>query len=94
MVVIKKKIRDSVEKQLKSEKTITDVIADYTPHGKEFLASMKVLENGIEQFGVNVLVTNREIAKSVCVYLKNNAARLFSNINEEINSVFYTGKNE
>jgi len=93
-LVIKKKIRDSVEKQLKSEKPITDVIADYTPHGKEFLASMKVLENGIEQFGVNVLVTNREIAKSVCVYLKNNAARLFSNINEEINSVFYTGKNE
>lgn len=87
-LVIKKKISDSVKKQLKSEQPVTDVIADYTPVGNEFLASMKVMENGVEQFGMNVLVTDREIAKSVCVYLKNNAARLFSNINEEINSVF------
>ena len=93
-LVIKKKIRDSIEKQLKSEKPITDVVADFTPCGKEFLTSMKVLENGIEQFGINVLVTDREIAKAVCVYLKNNAARLFSNINEEIDAVFYTGEKE
>lgn len=91
-LVIKKKIKDSVDEQLKREKPITDVVADFTPEGDEFLASMKVLENGIEQFGVNVLVTDREIAKAVCVYLKNNAARLFTNINEEINAIFLNGK--
>lgn len=90
-LVIKKKIRDSVEKQLEREKPITDVIADFTPVGKEFLASMKVMENGVEQFGVNVLVTDREIAKGVCVYLKNNAARLFGTVNDEINSAFMLG---
>lgn len=91
-LVVKKKIRDSVRKQLEREKPITDVISDFTPVGKEFLASMKVMENGVEQFGVNVLVTDREIAKGVCVYLKNNAARLFGTVNDEINSAFMLGR--
>lgn len=87
-LVIKKRLSESVKKQLKSEEPITDVIADFTPEGDEFLASMKVYENGIEQFGIDVLVPHREIAPGVCTYLKNNAARLFKTINNEINDIF------
>ena len=86
-LVIKKRLENSVKKQLKSEEPITDVISDFTPVGDEFLASMKVLENGIEQFGINVLVARREVAPAVCTYLKNNASRLYEAINNDINDI-------
>lgn len=86
-LVIKKKIEESVNKKLKSEEPVTDVISDFTPVGNEFLTSMKVLENGIEQFGINILIPNRQVAPAVCTYLKNNAARLYQMINNDINDI-------
>lgn len=93
-LVIQKRIEKGVKKQLDSEKPISDVVSDFTPVGDEFLVSMKVLENGIEQFGINTLVTNRDIAEGVAIYLKQNAARLFCNLNEEINAIFEYPKSE
>lgn len=84
---IRKRIRMSVEEQLQSELPVTDVVVDFTPEKDEFLVSVKVLENSVEQFGVNILVPKRENALAVCEYFKHNVADIYKFVNNGIQEI-------
>ena len=86
-LVVRKRIRTSVEEQLKTELPVTDIIVDFTPEKNEFLVSVKVLENSVEQFGVNILVPKRENAIAVCEYFKHNVGEIYKFVNNGIQEI-------
>ena len=86
-LVIRKRIRTSVEEQKTSELPVTDVVTDFTPMKNEFLVSVKVLENSVEQFGVNILVPKRENAIAVCEYFKHNVGEIYKFVNNGIQEI-------
>ena len=86
-LVIRNRLKKSVKAQLESEKPITDIIADYTPVDNGFLSSVKVIENGIEQFGVNIFVPTRDNARVACQYLKANVGDIYKYVNKNVGEI-------
>lgn len=86
-LVIRNRLRKSVKAQLDSEKPITDTITDYTPEGDGFLSTIKILENGIEQFSLSLYLPTRETAKATCEYFKHNIEDIYKYINKNVGEI-------
>lgn len=84
---IKKRIKRSVEEQLQSELPVTDILVDFTPEKNEFLVSVKVLENSVEQFGVNLLVPRRDMAIAACEYFRQSVSEIYKFVNNGIQEI-------
>lgn len=87
-LLIRKKVDKAVLEKKKSEEPETKVIADFMPEGGEFLAGIKILENGQEQFSMNILVPTRDHAVAVCRYFQENIEEIYKKTNEEIMNLF------
>ena len=87
-LLIQRKLDIAISEKKKSLSPKTAVIADFTPEGGEFLAGIKILENGQEQFSMNVLVPTREHAIRVCQYFQEHIEDIYQNTNQEIMKLF------
>lgn len=87
-LLIRKKLDKAILEKKKSEEPQTTVIADFMPEGGEFLAGIKILEAGQEQFSLNVLVPSREHAVAVCRYFQENIEEIYKQTNEQIMKLF------
>ena len=87
-LLVRNKISFEVEQALNLDKPQTKVIADFMPEGNEFLASVKLIENGQEQFSMNILVPRREHAVVVCEYFEENISKIYRDMNEEVMKLF------
>ncbi len=86
-LVLRNRIRKSVNAQHEKEKPITDVVTTTVPEGDGFLVSVKILEDGIEQFGVNINVASRETAKATCEYFKHNVGDIYQYVSKNIGEI-------
>ena len=87
-LLVRNKITFEVEQALNLDKPQTTVVADFMPEGNEFLAGVKLIEKGQEQFSMNILVPRREHAIIVCEYLEENISKIYRDMNEEIMKLF------
>jgi hypothetical protein len=87
-MIVRKKIITAIGNRKKLDEPQTKVVADFMPEGNEFLAGVKILENGQEQFSLNILVPRREHAKVVCEYFEKNIEDIFKNINDKVVELF------
>ena len=87
-LIVRNKITFAVEQALNLDKPQTKVVADFTPEGNEFLAGVKLIENGQEQFSMNILVPRREHAIAVCEYFEDNISKIYRDMNEDIMKLF------
>lgn len=86
-LVLRNRIRKSVNLQKENEKPITDIITKTVPEGDGFLVSVKVLEDGVEQFGVNIFSASRETAKLTTEYFKHNVEAIYQFVNKNIGEI-------
>ena len=87
-LLVRNKIIFEVEQALNLDKPQTKVVADFIPEGNEFLAGVKLIENGQEQFSLNILVPRREHAITVCEYFEENISKIYRDMNEDIMKLF------
>jgi hypothetical protein len=87
-MLVKKKIKNAIGNRKKLDEPQTKVIADFMPEGNEFLAGVKILEDGQEQFSLNILVPRREHAILVCDYFEKNIEDIFKNVNDKVAELF------
>ncbi len=87
-LLIRRKLDNAIIEKKKSEEPQTAVIADFMPEGGEFLAGIKILENGQEQFSMNVLVPTRDHAVTVCRFFQEHIEEIYQKTNEEIMKLF------
>jgi hypothetical protein len=87
-MVVRKRIKNAIDNRKKLDAPQTKVIADFMPEGNEFLAGVKILEEGQEQFSLNILVPRREHARVVCEYFEKNIEDIFKSINDRVTELF------
>ena len=87
-LIVRNKIILEVEQALDLEKPQTRVITDFMPEGNEFLAGVKLIEHGQEQFSMNILVPRREYAIAVCEYFEENISKIYHDMNKDIMKLF------
>ena len=86
--LVRKNILLDLEQQRVLSEPQTKIVADFEPSENEFTAGVKIIDNGQEQFSLNIIVPGREHAIAVCEYFEKNVADIYRDLNQKIMELF------